>query len=80
MVPVTIKMPATIKTPQKTLLTKKETTIEKKRDTITLPKPNVNIKVKTDSAKKNDSMKELKSLLKKEIVEAVAKKKTGGST
>lgn len=80
---VQVVVPVTItKTPQKALLAKKESrTVEKKKETITTTPNKVPIKVKPNStANKNDSMMELKNLLKKEIVDAVAKKRTTGSS
>ena len=67
------------------MLAPKKAESEKKKDV----KPKINtmraeakqpIKMADNSAKNNDSMKELKNLLKKEIVAAVEKKKTSGSS
>jgi hypothetical protein len=81
---IQVVVPQTNKTPTKTLAPKKAES-EKKKDV----KPKTNtmrvevrqpIKMADNSAKRNDSMKELKNLLKKEIVAAVEKKKTSGSS
>ena len=86
---IQVVVPQTNKTPTKMLAPKKAES-EKKKEV--KPKTNINptnpmrleakqpIKMADNSVKNNDSMKELKNLLKKEIVAAVEKKKTSGSS